>query len=805
MSRKRSISSLLDDLDEESSLSQSSPAAHPRRNRSIASIIGEETASSVRSSSNIRRKVICNCPDCNGKLVDSRTKEIHESAHQEYQGSQSTILAEIQQLEIGEGSASASARRPLEPNEQNSDDDDHRSGRASEPMEHSDDDDDYFIDDSFLFRRRVRRYTTRTTRPVISGGDDGGDGDDPDDNTDDDKTSESSESSEFSTEEDIYSDSLSSDYDVNDEIFEDYSTPHYEPFQPFQPFQRFHPRYLWILLWIMNFRTRFNVTETATEALIKFMKLVLCEVAGDDFNDFPDSLYLARMKLGLRDQFHNFVPCPKCHKLYQNQQVTNFQQEGIPAVMKCQHIEFPNSSHRKSRPCNTPLSQVISANQKKIRPNLIYPFSGIKQQLASMFLRPGFEESLRHWANRSSDENIMTDIYDGNVWKTFKETDDEGSEKFFRNEVADSHIGLMLNLDWFQPYDGTIYSIGVIYAAICNLPRDIRFKRENLLTLGLLPGPSEVSLHRINHYLAPIIDELKSLWDGITLNRTYECQGGKNIRAALILVSCDVPAARKICGHVSALVSCHICEKKANYENRQHNFAGMDNMEEWFIARDPTRHRQNAHAWRQCNSDASRRRVVKQTGVRWSELLRLPYFNPVRFITVDPMHCLFLGIAKWIVKRIWIDEGVLTTNSLKMVQKKMNEFQIPSDLGRIPGKIHAGEGFSNFTADQWRIFFTIYATVSLWEHLSGVDRQILSHFVRICSLLVSRILELESMQEANERLIEIVKLIEVNYGRDKITPNLHLSLHLHDCSFDYGPLYAFWCFSFERMNGILGK
>jgi hypothetical protein len=169
------------------------------------------------------------------------------------------------------------------------------------------------------------------------------------------------------------------------------------------------------------------------------------------------------------------------------------------------------------------------------------------------------------------------------------------------------------------------------------------------------------------------------------------------------------------------------------------------------------------------------------------------------------MHCLFLGIAKWIVKRIWVDEGILTTNSLKMVQKKMNEFQIPSDLGRIPGKIHAGEGFSNFTADQWRIFFTIYATVSLWEHLPVTDRKILTHFVRICSLLVNRIQELDSMQEANRRLIEIVKLIETNYGRDKITSNLHLSLHLYDCSFDYGPLYAFWCFSFERMNGILGS
>ena len=52
-------------------------------------------------------------------------------------------------------------------------------------------------------------------------------------------------------------------------------------------------------------------------------------------------------------------------------------------------------------------------------------------------------------------------------------------------------------------------------------------------------------------------------------------------------------------------------------------------------------------------------------------------------------------------------------NVLRSIQKKMNEFQIPLDLGRVPGKIHGGKGFSNFTADQWRIFFTIYATVIL--------------------------------------------------------------------------------------------
>ncbi|CAB4478036.1 unnamed protein product [Rhizophagus irregularis] len=239
------------------------------------------------------------------------------------------------------------------------------------------------------------------------------------------------------------------------------------------------------------------------------------------------------------------------------------------------------------------------------------------------------------------------------------------------------------------------------------------------------------------------------------------------------MVSCNIPAARKICGHVSALVSCHRCQKKANYENNQHNFAGMGDMEDWFVARDSNEHLQNALGWRQCNSDTSRKRFVKQTGVRWSELLHLPYFDPIHFTIVDPMHCLFLGIAKWIVKRIWIDQRILTSSMLNEVQKQMNRFQVPVNLGRIPGKIDCGKGFSNFTADQWRNFFTIYATISLWDHLSAEDRKILTHFVRICSILVSRIIESDMLQEAHRRLVKIIKLIE--------------------------------CFSFKRMNGILGS
>ena len=34
---------------------------------------------------------------------------------------------------------------------------------------------------------------------------------------------------------------------------------------------------------------------------------------------------------------------------------------------------------------------------------------------------------------------------------------------------------------------------------------------------------------------------------------------------------------------------------------------------------------------------------------------------------------------------------------------------------------------------------------------------------------------------------------------------MHLHCHLFECITDYGPLHSFWCFAFERYNGILGS
>jgi hypothetical protein len=47
--------------------------------------------------------------------------------------------------------------------------------------------------------------------------------------------------------------------------------------------------------------------------------------------------------------------------------------------------------------------------------------------------------------------------------------------------------------------------------------------------------------------------------------------------------------------------------------------------------------------------------------------------------------------------------------------------------------------------------------------------------------------------------------VEQMYGKDVISPNMHMHGHLKDVIKDYGPIQEFWLFSFERFNGILGN
>ena len=82
---------------------------------------------------------------------------------------------------------------------------------------------------------------------------------------------------------------------------------------------------------------------------------------------------------------------------------------------------------------------------------------------------------------------------------------------------------------------------------LLNLPREIRFKRENVILIGIIPGPKEPELV-INTYLKPLVDELLTLWNGVYLKK---CNDSVFYRFALVCISSDLPATRKCCGFLS--------------------------------------------------------------------------------------------------------------------------------------------------------------------------------------------------------------------------------------------------------------
>ena len=141
------------------------------------------------------------------------------------------------------------------------------------------------------------------------------------------------------------------------------------------------------------------------------------------------------------------------------------------------------------------------------------------------------------WRSRQqTSDNLLVDVYDGRVWRDFQRNHKEFFEGY--------NITLMINCDWFAPYKHVkTNSIGAIYGVILNLPRSIRFKKENVLLFGLIPNMTKEPSS--NTFLERLIEELILGWDeGLPIpynNDTIK------VKCAVLCVGCDIPASRKLC------------------------------------------------------------------------------------------------------------------------------------------------------------------------------------------------------------------------------------------------------------------
>jgi len=116
------------------------------------------------------------------------------------------------------------------------------------------------------------------------------------------------------------------------------------------------------------------------------------------------------------------------------------------------------------------------------------------------------------------------------------------------------------------------------------------------------------------------------------------------MRCALICVTCDLPATRKLCGFTAA-TSFKDCSKCNNYSGFNRNDYSGFNRNDW-TARTYTEHKQQVDELVNANTLTQKKEIQKKYGVRYSELSELAYFDIISFHVVDLMHNLLLGTAK---------------------------------------------------------------------------------------------------------------------------------------------------------------
>ena len=136
------------------------------------------------------------------------------------------------------------------------------------------------------------------------------------------------------------------------------------------------------------------------------------------------------------------------------------------------------------------------------------------------------------------------------------------------------------------------------------------------------------------------------------------------------------------------------------------------------------------------------------------------------------------------------------------IQEKLDKIKAPSSVGRMPKKI--GNSYGGFTADQWKTFTVLFSIFALHNVLPAPDLELWRYFVLGCMYICSPVITQTKAMLANSCLLNFCKGFEQLYGEHRVTPNMHLHTHLVDCILDYGPVYSFWLFSFERYNGIIG-
>ncbi|QRV94930.1 Transposase family Tnp2 protein [Ceratobasidium sp. AG-Ba] len=541
-----------------------------------------------------------------------------------------------------------------------------------------------------------------------------------------------------------------------------------------------------------------------------------------------------------------FTLCPTCRRLYTRE-----------------YIDGADDSRCLNEGCSGILfivRKLASGAQRRVS-TVTYPFASPIAWIRHMLNLPGMAEMIQHWRTEDSDNEGLQppvpserwiqainpskpigDMCDAWGWRSTEAGLERYADPRTGNVIDASPldppvrftslpfgISLSLNTDWFQATKEGNYSVGACYLAINNLPRHMRFLRENISLCLLMPGPNEPNDYALDQMLGPLINELLELKQGVRMivrkgdPPVYEeeiVHGDLTQHIADLIARIKMGGGAGLRSELNFCLHCHTRLSSLSVP------AGY--MRQNFVFRDPQEDLNNAYHWKSLETAEERKAHFARTGNRFTALHYIP------------------GAMNWIVKQVLVAPGMFAKRRPEDIDPQslfndcLDQMWMPKNFQRLPPKL--GQTRTSIKADQWKLASRIlYVPLFLafrdgdeisptYVYRGNRGSPAAKHQAHRAKLLHQQRMKYfqaigrpdacpsveESVNIIDKRTItpneigfaqNLLESLCIDYTQNGVPlpPNFHFMMHLEEFMLKYGSVYNMHVWGMERANGIVSR
>ncbi|KAG8737147.1 hypothetical protein FRC10_008502 [Ceratobasidium sp. 414] len=373
-------------------------------------------------------------------------------------------------------------------------------------------------------------------------------------------------------------------------------------------------------------------------------------------------------------------------------------------------------------------------------------------QLLALFCNPATAKLLKYRTNYTRNDLNINDIFDSNYYNKLHEmfVNIEGQEQAYQffEDLRELLLGLLV--DGMCLFNKRKHSCWPLILVIYNFPPEIRTRLENIICVGVVPGPH--SPKDLNSYLQPLVDEFILLAKGVEAVDILR-EETFTLRAYLVPIFGDLPALAKLLEFISHN-GCHPCRfcmiasVISQTEAGTHLYCPLHRPNnESYDPLDLPMHTHEDSIRQGCEvlsapTEHAASRLATQYSVKGVSLLaRLPSVRVPNSFPVKTMHVIWINLIPQLID-LWTGKfhGIGTRKENYNITValwttigdicKESGKTIPASFGcRVP---HLDKQ-SHFTAESWCLWATLLAPHVLQRRF--VNAKYYTHFVQLIKLI----------------------------------------------------------------------